>query len=78
MSSISTGRLHRARDGRISCRRGFLATLHVRQVARVGAEMDARNGLPLRAVSVVESVSGEFALLVGAMSDFGSYASMPR
>lgn len=50
----------RARDGRIFYRRNLLATLREREVARVGAEMTESKGLPFRAATDGESVSGRF------------------
>ena len=50
----------RAQDGRILYRRNLLATLREREVARVGAEMAETKGLPFRAATDGESVSGKF------------------
>ncbi|MCM2502604.1 DUF3363 domain-containing protein [Aureimonas altamirensis] len=50
----------RARNGRIFYRRSLLATLREREVARVGAEMAESKGLPFRAATDGENVSGKF------------------
>lgn len=50
----------RARDGRVFYRRSLLATLREREVARIGAEMAESKGLPFRAATVGENVSGRF------------------
>lgn len=50
----------RARDGRIFYRRNLLATLREREVARVGTEMAESKGLPFRAATDGENVSGKF------------------
>jgi type IV secretory pathway VirD2 relaxase len=57
---IEQGDATRARNGRIFYRRSLLATLREREVARVGAEMVESKGLPFRAVTDGESVSGKF------------------
>nr|WP_247883478.1 DUF3363 domain-containing protein [Brucella intermedia] len=51
----------RSRDGRIFYRRNLLATLREREVARAGAEMAEGKGLPFRAATDGESVSGRFS-----------------
>ncbi len=50
----------RARDGRFFYRRNLLATLREREVVRVGAEMAEGKGLPFRAATDGENVSGKF------------------
>jgi len=50
----------RSRDGRIFYRRSLLATLREREIARIGAEMAEGKGLPFRAATDGESVSGRF------------------
>ena len=50
----------RARDGRTFYRRNLLATLREREVARVGTEMAESKGLPFRAATHGENVSGKF------------------
>jgi hypothetical protein len=50
----------RARDSRIFYRRNLLATLREREVARVGTEMAESKGLPFRAATDGENVSGKF------------------
>lgn len=50
----------RAQDGRIFYRRNLLATLREREVVRVGAEMAGSKGLPFRAATDGENVSGKF------------------
>ncbi|MHB0710216.1 DUF3363 domain-containing protein [Roseomonas mucosa] len=50
----------RARNGRIFYRRNLLATLREREVARIGAEMAESKGLPFRAATDGENVSGKF------------------
>ncbi len=57
---IEQGDATRSRDSRIFYRRSLLATLREREVARVGAEMAASKGLPFRAATDGESVSGKF------------------
>ncbi|MCO8028461.1 DUF3363 domain-containing protein [Brevundimonas diminuta] len=57
---IEQGDASRARDGRIFYRRSLLATLREREVARVGAEMAESKGLPFRAATDGENVSGKF------------------
>src|SRR5690606_3070437 len=46
---IEQGDATRPRDGRLFYRRSLLATLHEREVARVGAEVAQSVGLPVRA-----------------------------
>ncbi|WP_370656153.1 relaxase/mobilization nuclease domain-containing protein [Paracoccus wurundjeri] len=50
----------RSRDGRIFYRRSLLVTLREREIARIGAEMAEGKGLPFRAATDGESVSGRF------------------
>ncbi len=57
---IEQGDATRARNGRIFYRRSLLATLREREVARVGAEMAESKGLPFRAATDGENVSGKF------------------
>ena len=57
---VEQGDATRARDGRIFYRRSLLATLREREVARVGAEMAENKGLPFRAATDGENVSGKF------------------
>lgn len=57
---IEQGDTARQRDGRVFYRRNLLATLREREVARVGADMAATKGLPFRAATDGESVSGKF------------------
>ncbi|WP_281170315.1 DUF3363 domain-containing protein [Pleomorphomonas koreensis] len=57
---IEQGDASRARDGRIFYRRSLLATLREREVARVGREMAEGKGLPFRAATDSENVSGKF------------------
>jgi hypothetical protein len=57
---IEQGDATRARNGRIFYRRSLLATLREREVARVGAEMAGTKGLPFRAATDGENVSGKF------------------
>ena len=57
---IEQGDATRARNGRIFYRRSLLATLRERDVTRVGAGMAENKGLPLRAATDGESVSGKF------------------
>ncbi|SFY44701.1 Protein of unknown function [Paracoccus pantotrophus] len=57
---IEQGDATRARNGRIFYRRSLLATLREREVARVGAEMAESKGLPFRASTDGENVSGKF------------------
>lgn len=57
---IEQGDATRARNGRIFYRRSLLATLREREVARVGAEMAESKGLPFRAATDSETVSGRF------------------
>lgn len=47
-------------NGRIAYRRNLLATLREREVGRVGAEMAASKGLPFRAATDGETVTGKF------------------
>lgn len=51
----------RARNGRVFYCRSLLATLREREVARVGAEMAGSKGLPFRAATDGENISGKFA-----------------
>ena len=57
---VEQGDATRARDGRIFYRRSLLTTLREREVARIGAEMAVGKGLPFRAATDGESVSGKF------------------
>src|SRR5690606_1653134 len=57
---IEQGDATRARNGRVFYRRSLLATLREREIARVGAEMAERKGLPFRAAKDDETVSGKF------------------
>jgi len=57
---VEQGDATRARDGRVFYRRNLLATLREREVARVGAEMVESKGLPFRATTDDENVSGKF------------------
>ncbi|WP_434555557.1 DUF3363 domain-containing protein [Paracoccus denitrificans] len=57
---IEQGDATRARNGRIFYRRSLLATLREREVARIGAEMAEGKGLPFRAATDGENVSGKF------------------
>jgi len=57
---IEQGDATRARDGRVFYRRNLLSTLREREVASVGAEMVESKGLPFRAATDGESVSGKF------------------
>ncbi|MCB9942800.1 MAG: DUF3363 domain-containing protein [Geminicoccaceae bacterium] len=57
---IEQGDATRGKDGRVLYRRNLLATLREREVARIGAEMAERKGLPFRAATDGESVSGKF------------------
>ncbi|WP_366942761.1 DUF3363 domain-containing protein [uncultured Paracoccus sp.] len=57
---IEQGDATRARNGRNFYRRSLLATLREREVVRAGAEMAESKGLPFRAATDGESVSGKF------------------
>ncbi len=57
---IEQGDATRRQDGRIFYRRSLLATLREREVARVGAEIGENKGLPFRAATDGENVSGKF------------------
>lgn len=57
---IEHGDATRQPDGRIFYRRNLLATLREREVASVGAEIAASKGLPFRAATDGETVSGKF------------------
>jgi hypothetical protein len=57
---IEQGDATRARDGRIVYRRSLLATLRQREVARIGVEMAEGKGLPFRAATDGQNVSGKF------------------
>ncbi len=57
---VEQGDATRARDGRVFYRRNLLATLREREVARVGVEMAESKGLPFRAPTDGENVSGNF------------------
>ncbi|WGR56688.1 DUF3363 domain-containing protein [Paracoccus versutus] len=57
---IEQGDATRARNGRVFYRRNLLATLREREVARVGAVMAESKGLPFRAATDGENVSGKF------------------
>ncbi|SFO44966.1 Protein of unknown function [Roseovarius lutimaris] len=66
----------RARNGRIFYRRSLLATLREREVARVGAEMAGSKGLPFRAATDGENVSGKFTGIVQLTS--GKFAVVEK
>ena len=57
---IEQGDATRSRDSRVFYRRNLLATLREREVARVGTEMAESKGLPFRAATDGENVSGKF------------------
>lgn len=57
---IAQGDATRQQNGRILYRRNLLANLREREVARVGAEMAGNKGLPFRAATDGENVSGKF------------------
>ncbi|WP_444551293.1 DUF3363 domain-containing protein [Brucella anthropi] len=57
---VEQGDASRSRDSRVFYRRNLLATLREREVARVGAEMAGSKGLPFRAATDGESVTGRF------------------
>ena len=57
---IEQGDATRARNGRIFYRSSLLATLREREVARVGGEMAESKGLPFRAATDGENISGKF------------------
>ena len=57
---IEQGDATRSNDGRVLYRRNLLATLRDREIARVGKELAERKGLPFRAATDGESVSGKF------------------
>jgi hypothetical protein len=57
---IEQGDATRAQNGRVFYRRSLLATLREREVARVGADMVESKGLPFRAATHGENVSGKF------------------
>jgi type IV secretory pathway VirD2 relaxase len=57
---VEQGDATRQRDGRVFYRRNFLATLREREVERVGAEITESKGLPFRAATDGENVSGKF------------------
>ncbi|HBN9419805.1 TPA: relaxase/mobilization nuclease and DUF3363 domain-containing protein [Pseudomonas aeruginosa] len=57
---IEHGDATRQSDGRIVYRRDLLATLGEREVARIGAEMAEGKGLPFRAATDGEGVTGKF------------------
>lgn len=58
---IDRGDAARQPGGGIAYRRNLLATLREREVARVGGELAATKGLPFRAATDGETVSGKFA-----------------
>jgi hypothetical protein len=58
---IEQGDATRAQNGRVFYRRSLLATLREREVARVGADMVESKGLPFRAATHGENVSGNRA-----------------
>ncbi|MDK8875309.1 DUF3363 domain-containing protein [Paracoccus sp. SSJ] len=57
---IERGDAARQPNGGIAYRRNLLATLREREVARVGGELAATKGLPFRAATDGETVSGKF------------------
>jgi type IV secretory pathway VirD2 relaxase len=57
---IDRGDAARQPNGGIAYRRNLLATLREREVGRVGGELAATKGLPFRAVTDGETVSGKF------------------
>lgn len=57
---IDRGDATRQQNGRVVYRRNLLATLREREVARVGAEMAVSKGLPFRAATDGESITGKF------------------
>ena len=57
---IEQGDANRSRDRRVFYRRNLLATLREREVARAGTEMATSKGLPFRAATDGETVSGKF------------------
>ena len=57
---IDRGDAARQPGGGIAYRRNLLATLREREVARVGGELAATKGLPFRAATDGETVSGKF------------------
>lgn len=57
---IAQGDATRQQNGRILYRRNLLAALRERELARVGAEMAGSKGLPFRAATDGETVSGKF------------------
>ena len=57
---IEQGDAIRQEDGRVAYRRGLLAVLQEREVARVGAEMALRLAVPFRAPGDGETVRGTF------------------
>jgi type IV secretory pathway VirD2 relaxase len=73
---IEQGDATRQRNGRIFYRRSLLATLREREVVRVGAEMAEGKGLPFRAVTDGESVSGKYTGTVDLSS--GKFAVVEK
>lgn len=57
---IERGDATRQQNGRVFYRRNLLATLREREVDRVGTEIAGNRGLPFRAASDGETVSGKF------------------
>lgn len=57
---IEQGDATRSRDSRVFYRRNLLAILREREVAGVGSDMALSKGLPFRAATDGESVSGKF------------------
>ncbi|CAH1655537.1 Type IV secretory pathway, VirD2 components (Relaxase) [Hyphomicrobiales bacterium] len=57
---IAQGDATRQQNGRILYRRNLLAALRERELARAGAEMAGSKGLPFRAATDGETVSGKF------------------
>lgn len=57
---IERGDAARQPNGGVAYRRNLLATLREREVARVGGEMAENKGLPFRAATDGENVSGKF------------------
>ncbi|MGX4172132.1 DUF3363 domain-containing protein, partial [Escherichia coli] len=55
---IEQGDATRSRDSRVFYRRNLLAILREREVAGVGSDMALSKGLPFRAATDGESVSG--------------------
>lgn len=73
---IAQGDATRQQNGRIIYRRNFLAALREREVARVGAELAENKGLPFRAATDGENVSGKFTGIVQLSS--GKFAEVEK